>query len=86
MDDRSRYRVVKQFEKPRGAAPLAVSANDGVQRGLRAEDADGLPEPILPSVDDSRELVSRNDTGVKKKTSPANASRSIVIKIVLDQV
>lgn len=84
MDDRTRYRVVKQFEKPRGAAPLAVSANDGVQRGLRTEDADGFSDGGPGSVDDSL-FESRYPTGGKKKTSPENASRAIVIKIVLEQ-
>lgn len=79
--------VVKQFEKPRGAAPLAVSANSGIQRGLRAEDADSLPDggplPFDAALEDA--YVSRSETGVRKKTSPENVARSIVIKIVLDQ-
>lgn len=87
MDDRTRYRVVKQFEKPRGAAPLAVSANDGVQRGLRAEDADGLPDggplPYDEALDEA--YTSRDETGKRKKTSPESAARAIVIKIILGQ-
>ena len=79
--------VVKQFEKPRPAAPLAVSANSGIQRGLRAEDADGLPDGGPLPFDDALEeaYVSRSETGDRKKTSPENASRAIVIKIILEQ-
>jgi hypothetical protein len=79
--------VVKQFEKPRGAAPLAVSANSGLQRGLRAEDADGLPDGGPLPFDEAPEeaYVSRNEVGDRKKTSPENAARSIVIKIILDK-
>jgi hypothetical protein len=74
MDDRARYRAIKRYEKPRPAAPLAVTASDGVQRGLRTEDAD-----------DSREdVMSRNPTGGRKKTSPKNSSRAnAVLKIVV---
>jgi hypothetical protein len=75
MDDRSRYRVIKRFEKPRPAAPLAVAASDGIQRGLRAEDADDSREDVM---------TSRAPTGEKKKTSPKNSSRAnAVLKIVV---
>ena len=70
MDDRQRYRAIKRFEKPRPAAPLAVTASDGVQRGLRAEDAD----------DSYEQVMSRNPTGGRKPTSPKNRARAAVLK------
>ena len=81
MDDRQRYRVIKRFEKPRPAAPLAVSASDGVQRGLRAEDADDTTDGGPGESDFVRE-----PTGGRRKRSAGNSSRAAVLQITMKQV